>query len=189
MTAEEIADAADLAWGKHPHGRSAADAKMVVFTGGEPTLQLDATLVEMMHKYGWYVSVETNGTRDIHALGRCDHVCVSPKKGSTIVVRKAHELKVVLPGAVAGEEGWRDDELRMIANGGEWLEKYVQPQDVVNQATVGDTYLHKIRINAALNDEPGSIEFQDHVERCLHFIRDNPGWRLSWQQHKSLGLR
>ena len=68
---------------------------MVVFTGGEPLLQLDEPLIESCKQHGLYVAVETNGTKPI-PLG-LDWVCVSPKPRSTIVVRKASELKLVYP--------------------------------------------------------------------------------------------
>ena len=68
---------------------------MVVFTGGEPLLQLDEPLIDACKKQGLYVAVETNGTKPIPE--GLDWVCVSPKPRSTIVVRKASELKLVYP--------------------------------------------------------------------------------------------
>ena len=68
---------------------------MVVFTGGEPLLQLDETLIVACKEKGIYVAVETNGTKPIPQ--GLDWVCVSPKPRSTIVVEKASELKLVYP--------------------------------------------------------------------------------------------
>jgi 7-carboxy-7-deazaguanine synthase len=68
---------------------------LVVFTGGEPALQLDQPLVDELHgRLGYDVAIETNGTRPIPSL---QWVCVSPKAGTDIVVRKADELKLVYP--------------------------------------------------------------------------------------------
>src|SRR5438309_12004611 len=50
---------------------------MVVLTGGEPTLQLDAGLVAGLNEMGFYTAVATNGTRPIAA--GVDWVCWSPK--------------------------------------------------------------------------------------------------------------
>jgi 7-carboxy-7-deazaguanine synthase len=72
-----------------------AASKYVVFTGGEPLLQLDAALIDSMHAHGFEIAIETNGTLPVPA--GVDWVCVSPKVGSELVVRKGSELKVVIP--------------------------------------------------------------------------------------------
>lgn len=68
---------------------------MIVFTGGEPALQLDHELVRALQKRHRYVAIETNGTLPIP--GCLDWVCVSPKTNTEIVVREADELKLVFP--------------------------------------------------------------------------------------------
>ena len=68
---------------------------LVVCTGGEPLLQLDAPLVDAFHAAGFEVAIETNGTR-IPPPG-IDWVCVSPKAGTELVLRTGHELKLVFP--------------------------------------------------------------------------------------------
>ena len=67
---------------------------MVVFTGGEPLLQLDSDLVQELHGLGWYVAVETNGTLPLTVS--VDWVCVSPKT-KAVRIRKGDELKFVYP--------------------------------------------------------------------------------------------
>lgn len=67
----------------------------VVCTGGEPTLQLDAPLIDAMHARGFEIAVETNGTRPLPA--GLDWVCVSPKAGTELVVVAGDELKLVWP--------------------------------------------------------------------------------------------
>jgi 7-carboxy-7-deazaguanine synthase len=70
-------------------------SKYVVFTGGEPLLQLDAALIDSMHACGFEIAIETNGT--IAVPSGVDWICVSPKIGAALVVRKGSELKVVIP--------------------------------------------------------------------------------------------
>lgn len=67
----------------------------VVFTGGEPTLQLDAALIDAVHAQGFEIAIETNGTLPVPA--GVDWICVSPKFGSELVQTSGHELKVVVP--------------------------------------------------------------------------------------------
>ena len=67
----------------------------VVFTGGEPTLQLDEALIEHCHAEGLEIAIETNGTRPLPS--GIDWVCVSPKPRSTLLLQSGDELKLVYP--------------------------------------------------------------------------------------------
>lgn len=87
-----LAAAIDELW---PRSNSAS--KYVVFTGGEPLLQLDDALISAMHAAGFEVAIETNGT--IAVPSGIDWVCVSPKAGAALKVTKGNELKVVVPQA------------------------------------------------------------------------------------------
>jgi 7-carboxy-7-deazaguanine synthase (Cx14CxxC type) len=80
---------------KWPPGRQQRERRFVVCTGGEPLLQLDEPLVEGLHKAGFRVAVETNGT--LAVPNGVDWVCVSPKAGADLVVRSGQELKLVFP--------------------------------------------------------------------------------------------
>lgn len=72
-----------------------AHRPMVVFTGGEPLLQLDEELVWKLKDLSFYVAVETNGTQPVP--DGIDWVCVSPKAGTKLRVMAADELKLVYP--------------------------------------------------------------------------------------------
>jgi 7-carboxy-7-deazaguanine synthase len=76
-------------------GDSTWNRPYVVFTGGEPTLQLDTALIEAVHAQGFEIAIETNGTLPVPA--GVDWICVSPKFGSELVQTTGHELKVVVP--------------------------------------------------------------------------------------------
>lgn len=67
----------------------------VVCTGGEPALQLDSEAVLALQAVGFEVAIESNGTLKLPK--EIDWVCISPKAGSTIVVRRGDELKLVYP--------------------------------------------------------------------------------------------
>ena len=69
--------------------------KLVVCTGGEPLLQLDAPLIEAFHAAGFDVAVETNGT--LAAPEGLDWICVSPKGRERVVQTRGQELKLVYP--------------------------------------------------------------------------------------------
>ena len=94
--AASLAAAVAAAWGPEPGHR------LVIATGGEPLLQLDAPLVDALHGDGFAVGVETNGTQ-VPPPG-LDWVCVSPKADAPLALTAGDELKLVYPQALARPE-------------------------------------------------------------------------------------
>jgi 7-carboxy-7-deazaguanine synthase len=93
-TAQELADAVAAAWQGEPEANGARK-RLVVCTGGEPLLQLDAALIDALHDRHFEIAIETNGTVEVPA--GIDWVCVSPKAGARLVVSGGNELKLVYP--------------------------------------------------------------------------------------------
>ncbi|HEY8311899.1 MAG TPA: 7-carboxy-7-deazaguanine synthase [Gemmatimonadaceae bacterium] len=90
--AEALAQAVDRAWQPASSERS---ERFVVCTGGEPLLQLDEAVVDALHRFGFRVAVETNGTQP--AVAGLDWICVSPKASTTLALTSGDELKLVYP--------------------------------------------------------------------------------------------
>jgi 7-carboxy-7-deazaguanine synthase (Cx14CxxC type) len=88
-TAGALAGAVAAAW------RGAPENRLVVLTGGEPLLQVDAALIEALHAAGFAIALETNGT--IAAPPGVDWVCVSPKADAPLAQTAGQELKLVYP--------------------------------------------------------------------------------------------
>ena len=102
--AEKLAAHVEGMWG------SGEERRLVVITGGEPMLQLDAELIDALHRRDFRVAVESNGT--LPATPGIDWLCVSPKAGTEVVQRTGNELKLVWPQAgidPAEVEGWTFD--------------------------------------------------------------------------------
>lgn len=76
------------------------ECRFVVLTGGEPTLQVDASLIELLHNKGYFVAMETNGTNKIPA--GVDWVTCSPKvpfvENGKLAIDECDELKLVFDG-------------------------------------------------------------------------------------------
>ncbi|MES1259258.1 MAG: 7-carboxy-7-deazaguanine synthase [Gemmatimonadota bacterium] len=89
-TGDLLADAVAAAWPADSHGK-----RYVVCTGGEPTLQLDAAVIDALHARDFEVAVESNGTLAMPA--GVDWICISPKAGTTLVQTTGNELKLVFP--------------------------------------------------------------------------------------------
>jgi 7-carboxy-7-deazaguanine synthase (Cx14CxxC type) len=88
-TPDQLADAILRKW------LAGDERRLVVFTGGEPLLQLNPELVAAMHARGFEVAIETNGT--ISAPAGIDWICVSPKANVPLKQIRGHELKLVYP--------------------------------------------------------------------------------------------
>ena len=91
------ANADDLASAIAAQWEGAPEHRYTVLTGGEPLLQVDPALIDALHARGFTIAVETNGT--VAAPPGLDWICVSPKAGAELVLRKGHELKLVYPQA------------------------------------------------------------------------------------------
>jgi 7-carboxy-7-deazaguanine synthase (Cx14CxxC type) len=94
-SAEALAAAIEQKWPRD----SVLSKRFVVCTGGEPLLQLDASLIAALHARDFQIAVETNGT--VKAPAGVDWLCVSPKAGAEFVQRSGDELKLVFPQAEA----------------------------------------------------------------------------------------
>ena len=93
FTAAELVSALASTW---PAASSRA-RRYVVFTGGEPLLQLDRALVAACHEASFEVAVETNGTLPVPP--GVDWLTVSPKAGTPLVITAGDELKLAFPQA------------------------------------------------------------------------------------------
>jgi 7-carboxy-7-deazaguanine synthase len=97
-SAGELADTVAAQW------PGSAANRYTVLTGGEPLLQVDKALIDALHARGFEIGVETNGT--IEPPAELDWVCVSPKAGADLVIRRGHELKLVYPQPDAAPESF-----------------------------------------------------------------------------------
>ena len=109
-----LADRIERTW----QSSSTSGKRFVVFTGGEPLLQLDRPLIDAIHARGFEIAVETNGT--VAAPRGLDWICVSPKAGTRLVQSTGDELKLVFPQA-----GARPEEFQGLA----FRHFFLQPMD------------------------------------------------------------
>lgn len=121
-TADALADHVDAMW----RGR-AGDPKLVVCTGGEPLLQLDALLIAALHARGFEVAIESNGT--LAAPDGIDWICVSPKADAEVVQVTGQELKLVYPQAKAMPERFEALDFERF-----WLQPMDGPDQAANTA-------------------------------------------------------
>ncbi len=80
--------------------------RLVVLTGGEPALQLDAALIDALHAHDFEIAIETNGTLPLPE--GIDWICVSPKADAALRIVAGDELKLVFPQVKAMPERFED---------------------------------------------------------------------------------
>ena len=144
-TPEALAQAVVATWGREPTHR------LVVITGGEPTLQLDPPLIDALHAHAFRIAVESNGT--LPAPPGIDWLTISPKAGTQVVQRHGHELKLVYP---------QPDLLPHAVADWDFATRYLQPMDGPDQSA--------------------------NIASAAAYCLAHPGWRLSLQTHKLIGL-
>lgn len=154
-TAEQLGAAINKLW---PSTNCKAKP-YVIFTGGEPLLQLDDELVAAMHALNFEVAIETNGT--LAAPEGIDWVCISPKGSADVVLEACDELKLVYPQVEAMPERYEHFKAKHF-----FLSPMADPT-----IDVGD-------------DPQKAANTQKALEYCLA----KPQWRLSLQLHKLLHI-
>ena len=152
MTAEEIVEEADRLW-------VGGGEKAVIFTGGEPGLQVDDELLAEFD--GWYRAIETNGTVDLTVKCgqlapeslwpyRLEWITLSPK-----IAEHAMKCK------------WAS-EAKYVRGYGQGVIK-PRPNAV------------HLLISPAMN---GDQFDRESMEWCKKLVLENPEWRLTTQLHK-----
>jgi 7-carboxy-7-deazaguanine synthase len=124
--AELLAGAVLSRWPSLTDGRAVGGRPLVVCTGGEPLLQLDVAAIDALHRRGFEVAVETNGTQK--APPGLDHICVSPKAAAAVVLTRGDELKLVYPQSQPEAQPERFAHL-------EFQSFFLQPLDTGDDAT------------------------------------------------------
>ena len=125
-TAEALAAHVSAFW----RGRD-GDPKLVVVTGGEPLLQIDAELIAALKASGFDIAVETNGT--LAAPQGIDWVCVSPKADAPVIQTSGQELKLVFPQPKAMPDRFEHLDFERF-----WLQPMDGPEQAANTAAAID---------------------------------------------------
>lgn len=159
--AASLADAIFSLWSEHvsPVNNRQHTRPYVIFTGGEPLLQLDEALIDQMHQHHFEVAIESNGTLPLPA--GVDWVCLSPKADAKIVFEHCDELKLVYPQDTAPPERFENFPAKHF-----FLSPMANPL---------------IRCGE-------DKQKQSNTRLALNYCLQHPQWRLTLQLHKLLGI-
>ncbi|GBR54198.1 hypothetical protein AA106555_1593 [Neokomagataea thailandica NBRC 106555] len=132
-TAQALAETITHCWSAEA---DTSGQRYVVFTGGEPLLQLDNSLIDAMHRAGFEIAVETNGT--LPAPPGVDWICVSPKADAPVVQQSGAELKLVFPQTELTPQQFESFDFKHF-----WLQPMDGPDRIANtQAAVAYCRAH-----------------------------------------------
>ena len=156
---------------------------LVVLTGGEPTLQVDETFVDLLHQHSYEVAMESNGTRP--APRNLDWLTVSPKiiKGEKQEVRGERQ-------EVRGER--LPDELKIVFDKGIDPESFLSPLTSHHSPLTSHhsplTSHHSPLLYLQPCDTGDAERNAAIIKACVAYIKEHPQWRLSLQTHKLIGI-
>lgn len=138
----------------------------IVWTGGEPTMQLNKEVVEFFDELGYWQAIETNGTNPVPKGIR--YVTVSPKKETSIGM-----LHNNFPHGV--------DEFRYPLGVGEQEPPHWEELPAATHRFVSPIFMGEKKKRFQLN--------KGNVAQCVDFVKRNPKWKLSLQIHKIINER
>ncbi len=133
---------------------------MLIWTGGEPTLQLTDEVLTFFSEY--YNCIETNGSNPVPS--RIQYISCSPKVSPTVLHRnftKVNEFRYPLGAA----------------------EKLPEISDlpIAEHYFVSPLFLGEEKKRFELSDE--------NIVYAIDYVKQHPQWRLSLQTHKLLNIR
>lgn len=134
----------------------------IIWTGGEPTLQLTDEILLFFKKQGYRQAIESNGHRKLSPL--LDYTVVSPK--ATNLKGNVDYAREINPEV---------DEVRLpIAKGAP-----IPSIDVLPKAK---HYFLSPVFTTGMRSTHANIRY------CVNYIKKHPEWRLSVQMHKLTGI-
>ena len=155
--ANSLANAIDSEWLQMNRSQT---NKYLVFTGGEPLLQLDEVLIKALHERYFQIAIETNGT--IKPPAHIDWICVSPKNGSRLVCLQGDEIKYVIP------------QNHQIPN--------------LNEIELSLKRFEKMNFQHFFLQAMDGPRQAENINLAIELCKKRPLWRLSLQQHKLIHL-
>jgi len=132
---------------------------LLIWTGGEPTLQLTDEILESFGDY--FNCIETNGTNPVPA--KIEYISCSPKVSP-------QELK---------KNFARVNEFRYPVGAGDTL------PDISQLPPADNYFLSPVFLG---KEKERFLKVDENIEYSIEYIKNNPQWRLSLQLHKLLNI-
>lgn len=138
------------------------ESRFIIWTGGEPTLQLSEETLMHFRLLGYEQAIETNGTR--RPPRGLDYITCSPKPEAMKVLHESFPNGVSEFRFPIGAEG--------------------DLPPAIEELPLAKAYLVS---PIFVGDKMGELD-QRALDRCIDFVKRNPRWRLSMQLHKLINI-
>lgn len=137
------------------------NCKWIVWTGGEPTMQLTNDIVAYFKQLGYKQAIETNGTNKVPVL--IDYISCSPKVNT-------ETLQNNFPNGV---------------------NEFRYPFDTKTQIPKISTLpkANNYFVSPIFTGSNKQEADKTNIEKCISFVLENPDWKLSLQTHKILNIK
>ncbi|MDR1763206.1 MAG: 7-carboxy-7-deazaguanine synthase QueE [Dysgonamonadaceae bacterium] len=139
--------------------------RWIIWTGGEPALQLTDEILAFFKSLGYKQAIESNGILPLSQL--LDYKAVSPK-GNVLYAKKANPIV---------------DEIRMPVQKGDNLPE-IEDLPEAKRYFVSPIFAEK----RELTDGKLSAETRGNIAYCVELALQNPQWTLSLQTHKLINI-
>lgn len=147
--------------------RGEGGPRRIIWTGGEPTLQLTEEIVRHFSDLGYWQAIETNGTRT--PPRGLDYITVSPKVSVGTLLKNFRNIAI-------GEIRYPVGAETIVPN--------------IEELPPADHYILSPIFLPAEEDRgtDRNLISRTNLSHCLCLMRQDPRWRLSVQLHKLLQL-
>ena len=162
---------------------STYESRFVVLTGGEPTLQVDEAFVDLLHRHGYEVAMESNGTRP--APKNLDWLTVSPKGG---IPSTPCSLPPTPKKMKEGAEGKLPAEITIVFEDEDTLHQLLKSLPLPLEGAGVRLQGAGMRFFLQPCDTGDAARNKQIVAACVDYVKRHPVWRLSLQTHKLIGI-
>jgi len=128
----------------------------ILWTGGEPTIQLTKQIVQTFKAHGYYQAIETNGMYEIPS--NLDYITISPKISEKGMLKYNERLQRTLI-----------NEIKIVLKARDKMPEY-------DWLDCDNRFISPINDLHAINYE--------NLAYCIGLVKKNAHWRLSMQSHK-----
>lgn len=132
---------------------------LLIWTGGEPTLQLTDEILEVFKDY--YNCIETNGTNPVP--GKIEYISCSPKVSPEVLRKNFTHV----------------NEFRYPIGAGDIL------PDISELPHADNYFVSPVFLG---EEKERFTQVNENIEYSIRIIKENPQWRLSLQLHKLLNI-
>lgn len=141
------------------------NCKWIVWTGGEPTLQLNDSILSYFADLGYKQAIETNGTNKVPSL--IDYITCSPKNEVSL-----KDLHNNFPEGVNEFRYPISDDVKIPS---------IKSLPYADNYFVSPIFTGEVKKRFELNEQ--------NINKCIDFVLKNTDWKLSLQIHKILNIR